>query len=140
MIRTSIGNLATKLLILSLGLLFLLPPAYKLYTYCAFRCRAISIDGIIIHSSRGRDLGSRPFVEYKDLLGNLHERKSKAKTHWFFAPKVGEKIKVLYDKRNPDVAIVDSTFYYIFLPLFFIAIGACFLFCLFRDSLSERRH
>ena len=140
MIRTSIGNLATKLLILSLGLLFLLPPAYKLYTYCAFRCRAISIDGIIIHSSRGRDLGSRSFVGYKDFLGNLHERKSKAKTHWFFAPKVGEKIKVLYDKRNPDVAIVDSTFYYIFLPLFFIAIGACFLFCLFRDSLSERRH
>ena len=140
MLPASIGNIVTKLIILSLGLLFLLPSASKLFTYCAFRYHAISVDGIIIASSRGRDLGSRPFVGYKDLLGNLYERKSKAKTHWFFAPKVGEKVKVLYDKHDPNVAIVDSAFYYIFLPLCFIVIGACFIFCLFRDSMSERRY
>ncbi len=140
MIPTSAGNIATKLIILSLGLLFLLPSAYKLYTYCTFRYHAISADGIITDASRGRDLGGRPFVTYQDLLGNSYERKSKAKTHWFFAPKVGEKIKVLYDKRNPAVAIVDSTIHYIVLPLIFIATGACLLYCLLRDSLSERRH
>lgn len=135
----SIENLATRLIILSLGLLFLLPSAYKLYTYCEFHFHAVSVDGVIIDPSRGRDWGSRPFVEYKDSLGNLHERKSKAKTHWFFAAKVGEKIRVLYDTRDPDIAIVDSRFYYIILPLFFVATGVCFLFCLFRDILNERR-
>ena len=133
------GKLATKAMILSLGLLFLLPSGYKLYTYCAFRYHAVSVNGVITDASRGRDLGSRPFVEYKDLQGNAYERKSRAKTHWFFAPRVGEQIKVYYDKSNPAVAIVDSTFYYIVLPLCFIAIGAGFIFCLLRDSLSERR-
>ena len=140
MLSTLAGNIGTKLIVLSLGLLFLLPSAYKLYTYCTFRFHAISVDGIITDASRGRDLGGRPFVTYQDLQGNSHGIKSKAKTHWFFAPKVGEKIKVIYDKRNPDVAIVDSTIHYIVLPLFFITTGVSFLFCLLRDSLSERRH
>ena len=140
MSSTLIGNLIIKLIILFLGLLFLLPPAYKLYKYCAFRYHAVSVDGIIIDPLRGRDLGARPFVEYKDLMGNSYERKSKAKTHWFFAPKVGEKIKVFYNKSDPNVAIIDSEFYYIILPLFFIAAGACFLLCLLRDILNKRRH
>jgi hypothetical protein len=139
MLPTSIGTITAKLIILSLGLLFLLPSAYKLYTYCTFRYRAISVDGIITDALRGRDLGGRPFVAYEDLLGNSYERKSKAKTHWFFAPKTGEKIRVFYDKRDPAVAIVDSTIHYIIIPLFFIATGACFLFCFLRDSLSERK-
>ena len=140
MLPTSIGNFTTKLIILFFGLFFLLPPGYKLYTYCAFRFNAVPVDGIIVDPSRGRDLGGRPFVEYKDSRGNSYERKSKAKTHWFFAPKVGEKIKVFYNKRDPNVAIVNSAFYYIYLPLFFIVIGACFIFCLFRDISSERSH
>ena len=139
MLPASLGNLGTRLTILFLGLLLLLPPAYKLYIYCEFRCHAVSVDGIIIDSSRGRDLGGRPFVEYKDLLGNTYERKSKAKTHWLFAPKVGEKIKVFYKKDAPDVAIVEGLFHYVFLPLLFIAVGSCLLFCFFRDILNERK-
>lgn len=137
MIPVSFGNFVIKLIMLSLGLLFLLPPAYKLYTYCAFRSHAISVDGIIIDSSRGRDMGGRPFVEYKDAQGKSYERKSKAKTHWFFAPRVGEKIKVFYDKQDPNIAIVNDTFHYIILPLGFIITGICFIFYVLRDSLSE---
>lgn len=133
MLPTSIGNLFTRLIVLSLGLLFLLSSGYKLCTYCAFRYHAISVDGIIVDPSRGRDIGGRPFVEYKDSLGNLYGRKSRAKTHWFFAPKIGEKVKVHYDKSDPNVAIVDSTLHYIFFPLIFIAMGAGLLFCLIRD-------
>lgn len=136
----SIGKFVTKLIILSFGLLFLIAPAYKLYTYCVFRYDAVSVDGIIIDSSSGRDLGGRPFVEYKDLRGNAHERKSKAKTHWFFTPEVGEKVQVFYNKRDPNEAIVDSSFHYIILPLFFIAVGSTFLFCLFSDILNNRKH
>jgi len=135
MLPTSIGNLVTKLFILFLGLLFLLPPVYKLYTYYAFRYHAISVEGIIIDASRGRDMGGRPFVEYKDRQGKSYERKSKAKTHWFFAPKVGEKTRVFYDKRDPTKAIVDSTFHYIVLPLCFIIAGAFCIFYVVRDLL-----
>jgi hypothetical protein len=97
------------------------------------------VEGIITDASRGRDMGGRPFVQYKDLHGNSYERKSKAKTHWFFAPKVGEKIRVFYDKSNPNVAIVDNTFHYIILPLFLAAIGVCCLFYGFRLQLNKTR-
>lgn len=80
-------------------------------------------------------MGGRPFVEYKDLQGKSYERKSKAKTHWFVSPRVGEKIKVFYDKRDPNIAIVNDTFHYIILPLGFIITGICFIFYVFRDSL-----
>ena len=140
MLPAFIGKVATRLLILFLGLLFLLPPAYKLYSYCAFRYHAVSVEGNIIGPTGGRGLGGRPFVEYKDSLGHSYERKSKAKINWLFRPKVGKKIKVFYDKRDPQVAIVDSQFYYFVLPLCFIAIGACFLVCLFRDILTPMLH
>ena len=122
---------------LSLGLLFLLPPAYKLYNYCVFRAHAISVDGIITDALRGGDMGGRPFVEYKDLQGKSYERKSKAKTHWFFAPKVGEKITVFYDESDPTKAIVDNTFHYIVLPLCFILAGTCCILVVVRDSLPH---
>lgn len=134
--RPSKENLATRLIMLSMGVLFLLPSACKLYSYCVFRYHAIAVDGVISHASRGRDLGSRPFVEYRDLQGNTYERKSKAKTHWLYAPQVGEPLKVYYDQRDPETAIVDSKFHYIVMPLFFIAIGACFLCYAFRGSLK----
>jgi len=128
----SFGNLFTKLLFLALGFLFLIPSAYKLYTYGVFRYHAIFVDGIIVDASRGRDLGGRPFVKYRDLLGKSYESKSKVKTHWFFAPQVGEKIKVFYDNRDPNQAIIDSTFHYVLLPLGFISAGVVFLFYGFR--------
>jgi hypothetical protein len=139
MMTLSKENLVTRLIILCLGLLFLLPAGYKLYAYCVFRCHAIAVDGVVSHASRGRDLGSRPFVEYSDLKGNVYETKSKAKTHWFYAPQVGEKLTVYYDERDPTVAIVDSTFHYVVMPLFFFAAGACFLFYAIRGGLREVR-
>lgn len=132
-------NLSTRAIILSLGLLFLLPPAYKICAYVAFRSHAISVNGTIIDSSRGRDMGGRPIVAYKDLQGNLYERKSKAKTHWFFERSVGETIKVFYDKGDPHKSIVDSNFHYIYLPVGFIAAGIYILFSLFRDHLSKKK-
>ena len=130
--RISFGNLFTKLLLLAMGFLFLLPSAYKLYTYGLFRAHAVVVDGVIVDASRGRDIGGRPFVEYKDQQGALYERKSKAKTHWFFAPQVGEKVRVFYDNRDPNKAIVDNTFHYILVPICFMAAGVYFLVSAFR--------
>ena len=125
---SAIGNIFTKILMLVVGLLFLLPPAYKLATYAAFRFHAITVEGTIADGSRGRDLGGRPFVEYTDQQRNAYEIKSKAKTHWFFAPKVGEKVKVFYDGRDPRKAIVNINIHYTFIPICFIATGLGFLF------------
>ena len=67
------GNHFTKLLVFSMGSLFLIPATYKLGTYTLFRHYAIAVDGIITASSRGRDNGGRPFVEYRDLQGKSYE-------------------------------------------------------------------
>ena len=123
----SYEDLLTRAFLLALGLLFLLPATYKLYSYGLFRCRAVSVDGVVVDASRGRDIGGRPLVAYKDRQGHTYEKKSNAKTHWLFAPRVGEKMTVFYDKDDPHTAIVDNAFHYIFLPLGFILAGAYFL-------------
>ena len=123
----SLGDLFTRLLFCALGLLLLLPAAYKLGTYLQFRTRALAVDGVILESSQGRDMGARPLVEYEDRQGRLYERKSRAKTHWFFAPRAGEKVKVFYDPQDPSEAIVDSAFHYVLLPLGLIWAGAACL-------------
>jgi hypothetical protein len=135
----SFGNLAARLFVTSLGLLFLFPSAYKLYSYSVFRYQAVSVDGVVTDAGRGRDLGGRPFVAYQDLQGHSYEKKSAAKTHWFVAPRIGEKLAVFYDPDDPGRAIVDSPFHYILLPIFFIAVGACFLIGAVRESQREIR-
>ena len=63
---TGLGNLMTRLLMLFFGLILLVPCAYKLYTYCVFRSQAIAVYGIVDKPARGMEMGSKPFVEYKD--------------------------------------------------------------------------
>ena len=121
------GSLATRLICVVLGMLFLLPAAVTLYTYCEMRYHAIAVDGVIVDASRGRDMGGRPWVQYTDRQGQTHQKRSRAKTHWLFAPRVGERTTVFYDSREPDSAIVDSPFHYLVLPLVFIAAGVSFL-------------
>ena len=121
---TGLGNLMTRLLMLFFGLILLVPCAYKLYAYCVFRSQAIAVYGIVDKPARGMELGSRPFVEYKDLQGNVYSKKSRAKTHWVYAPEKGEKICVFYLEKDPKTAMVDSLFHYVILPLGFMALGA----------------
>ena len=137
MLPKAIGNVVTKGFMLFLGLLFLLPPAFKFYAYCGFRFQAVSVDGVVTEGSRGRGLGGRPFVKYEDQQGNTYEIKSEAKTHWLVAPRIGEKLRVFYDQRDPRKAIVNSNFYYIILPLCLIATGLAFLYGVLRDSLAK---
>ncbi len=133
-----IGNTTTKMIMLVVGLLFLLPASYKIYLYSVFRMNSASAWGVIAGSSRSRDIGARPFVEYQDSKGNKFERKSKAKTHWLFAPKKGEKIKVFYNPIDPNVALVDSITHYIVLPIVFILIGLSVIVYLVRGLLEKK--
>lgn len=80
---------------------------------------------------RGLELGSRPFVEYADLQGNVHTIKNKAKTHWVYAPEKGEKIGVFYLEKDPKTAMVDSLFHYVILSLGFMALGGAIVILVF---------
>jgi hypothetical protein len=134
-----IGNLITKSFILTMGFILLVPSAYKVYRYCIFRSQSVVVNGIIEKPLWGGGLGGRPLIEYKDLQGKSHYFKSKAKTHWFYAPQKGEEIKVFYLEHDPEMAIVDSMFYHLFLPLFFVVIGTSAVVCVFRDGWAEFR-
>ncbi len=121
-------SFAMRVLAVSVGLVLLIPAGYKLLTYCSFRFLGNHTEGIVIHSSSGRDMGGRPFLQYEDGGGSLHEFKSRAKTHWFKRPVLGEKIEVFIDKNDPGTAIVNNLFYYVYLPLLLIVVGGwCFL-------------
>ncbi|RLB84670.1 MAG: hypothetical protein DRH26_18990 [Deltaproteobacteria bacterium] len=131
---TGLGNLMTRLLMLFFGLVLLVPCAYKLYAYGIFRDQAIAVSGVIDKPARGLEMGSRPFVEYEDLQGNVYYIKSKAKTHWFYAPVKGEKIRLFYLEKDPGAATVDSLFYYVLLPMGFMAVGGAIVVQVFKQK------
>jgi hypothetical protein len=120
---TSRGNVITQLVVLSLGLLFFIPSAYNIYSYCLFRTQAITVQGVIEDPLQGKDWGGRPFIEYRDLQGNTHGFKTRAKTHWFRTPEKGETLTVYFSEDDPQNAMTDSPFHYVILPLFFGVMG-----------------
>lgn len=137
------GNIIPNILMLFLGLI-LLTPSYKIYSYCLFNVKAVSVYGIVdkTPAGGGAGFGAKPLVQYKDLQGKVHVIKSKAKTHLITAPKKGEKIKVLFLEDNPQTAIVDSLRHHVFLPLIFITIGATIIFfalknCWYQITVSK---
>lgn len=130
-----IGQLSLRIFVFFLGLLLVLPALNKLYTYYNYRYLGSMTYGVIDHPSSGRDIGGRPLIQYRDPAGRVHEFKSKAKTHWFYAPKKGEKIKVFIHKNDTQKAIVNSMFHYVFLPLILFATGSCFcLYAIFQKK------
>lgn len=134
-----IGNLFTKGFTLMIGFLLLLPSASKVYSYCLFRSQSVGVNGIIEKPLWGGGLGGKPLIKYTDHLGETHHFRSRAKTHWFFAPRTGEEITVFYLAQDPETAMVDSMFYHLFLPLFIVVTGASVVYLVFRDGWSEFR-
>lgn len=127
-----IGTGFMRIFILLLGLMMLLSALNKLYIYCSYRYLGHMTYGIVDHPSSGRDIGGRPLIQYKDLTGRVHEFKSRAKTHMFYTPQKGEKIKIFIHQSDPQKVIVDNLFYYVFLPLIFLVAGCyCFLHAVF---------
>lgn len=125
-VKSIMGQISLRIFVFLLGLILVLPALNKLYTYCTYRYLGSVTYGIIDHPSSGRDIGGRPLIQYRDKAGSVLEFKSKAKTHWFYAPKKGEKIKVFIDKNDTQKVIVNSLFYYVFLPLILLVTGSCF--------------
>ena len=136
------STLLIRSFIFLLGVLVLAAGLNKFSTYCFYRLRGVAVYGVVDHPSSGRGLGGRPVVQYADRSGTLHEFKSVAKTHWFYRPEAGEKIKIYYDNKQPHKAIVDNWFFYLFLPLLLIVVGL--YFCIYalwihREPGSARR-
>ena len=135
------GSSFTRIFILLLGLMVVLPALNKLYTYCTYRYLGSMAYGIIDHPSSGRDIGGRPLIQYKDSSGSVHEFKSRAKTHWLYTPQKGEKVKVFMHRSGPHKVIVDNLFHYVFLPLILLVAGLyCCLYAIFgRNGLAWGR-
>jgi hypothetical protein len=77
-------------------------------------------------------------IRYADAAGDVHEFKSRAKTHWFFRPKKGEKVKIFYQKNDPEKAIAESWVHYVFFPLIFLGAGGyCCLYAVFSRSVAQ---
>ncbi|MDJ0624027.1 MAG: hypothetical protein QNJ17_13740 [Desulfocapsaceae bacterium] len=129
------GELFTRILILVLGLIMLIPAANQLYRYCKLQFLGIHAMGTVIHSSSSRDWGGRPLIQYEDQNGSLYEFKSKVKTHWFTRPVKGEKIEVLFDRADSSRVIVDSIFYYVIVSLIFMTAGC---YCCLRSIWIRR--
>lgn len=122
-----IGDIFAHLFVLAIGMLFLIPASFKLYAYLSFRHDSTPTIGTVTKAGMGQYLGSRPFVQYSDTQGNLHEIKSEVNFYWFFAPRKGDRIHLLMQNNNPDSAIISSFFHYIAMPLFLILVGAATL-------------
>lgn len=121
-----------KLVSIALGLCLVVPFGYRICTYGIFKYQSNAVDGAVVKPLRGGDIGGRAILEYKDLNNNTHEIVSKYKTHWFFAPRPGERIRVLFQPQEPEVAIVDSFFHYIALPLFCVVLGISLMYSAVR--------
>ncbi|MBT8346752.1 MAG: DUF3592 domain-containing protein [Desulfofustis sp.] len=126
------SKLFIQLFILSLGVMVFAAGASKIYTYGNYRVWGESTYGVVERPASGRGLGGRPLVRYEDNSGLVHEFKSVAKTHWLFRPVTGDKIKIYFSKDEPQNAIIDSLFFYLFLPILFISVGGfCCIYAIF---------
>jgi hypothetical protein len=130
------GWLVQKLVAVVCALCLLIPFTYRLYTYGVFKYQSVAADGIVVKSLRGRDIGGRAFLEYKDVHGRVHEIVSRYKINWFFAPREGERVRVLFLPHAPEKALVDSSFHYLVVPLACMAVGIALLI----SAMKRKRH
>lgn len=122
---SAFGEILSRLFLLFIGLIVLIPAVHKLHVYYSLYIFGTRTSGTVSHPFSGRDWGGRPLVQYEDGDGNIHEFKSRAKTHWFKQPVKGESIELFFDKEDPRKAIVNNFFYYVFLPILFVLAGGC---------------
>ena len=134
------GPSFNKLMAIVSGICLIIPFGCRLYTHSVFTCQSVSVEGVVVKSLRGRDIGGRALVEYKDPNGNVYEVPSKYKIHWFFAPTQGEQIGVRFMANDPEIAIVDSLFHYIFVPSGCIVVGIALIFSAVRRDRKRREH
>jgi len=131
-----IGYILTRIVVFLLGSIFLFPSTYKVISYCITRYKSYAVYGEVIRQGCGAYMGCKPYVTYKDRSGNSHEIKSRINFYWYFAPKRGDRLKVLFLERDPGIAIVDSFLHYIAIPLVFSIIGAFLVISVFSGRIT----
>ena len=130
-----IGDYFTKVFVLGLSLLLIVPTGCKMYEYLSKRNNSTHAEAIVLTDPEiGSDLACRPLVSYTDHLGNAYELKSKINFYWIFAPKKGEYLKVYYNKDAPGEAFIDSLYHYIVLPLQLFIMGAVPFLCVLMEG------
>lgn len=131
-----IGYILTRVVVFLLGSIFLFPSIYKVVSYGITRYESYAVYGQVIRRGCGAYMGCKPYVTYKDRSGNSHEIKSRVNFYWYFAPKRGDRLKVLILEKDPGAAIVDSTLHYVAIPLAFSLIGAFLVISAFSERIA----
>lgn len=124
----SAGRLFTNIFVLIIGLILIGPTLYKVFSYATLLRQGITVQGEVVKRGEGAFIGCKPFVTFADSTGNSHTIKSTVSYHWFFAPKRGDEITIVYTKEAPQEAIVASLLHYICIPSIFISIGLLMVF------------
>jgi len=73
-------------------------------------------------------LGCKPFIEFYAENQRKVVIKSNVNYFVFFCPEEGDKISLTYRKENPEIAVLSSNLHNVFIPAFFIIVGAFFLY------------
>ena len=132
-----LGYFFTKFMMLIFGSLLFFPATSKIISYSITRNTSSVVYGTVARPGCGRYLGCRPLVVYRDHNGTTHEMKSTINYHWFFAPKEGETVKILYHRNAPDIFIIDSILHYVAIPLIFAFLGILIFISTFSGKIKR---
>jgi hypothetical protein len=124
----TIGNLVLRGFVVLLGILLTIPSVYKIGHYVFHSRRSIETVGEVVKSGRGMFLGCKPFIEFYAENQRKVVIKSNVNYFVFFCPEKGDKISLTYRKENPEIAVLSSNLHNVFIPAFFIIVGAFFLY------------
>lgn len=124
-------HLVEKIAVIAIASILIIPGAYKLSYYGLVVKRSNLHTGIITKQGLGRFIGCKPMIEFYDKNGQKREFKSEINYHFFFCPKVGEKVKVFSEKMNPAKTHTFSIVHFIVIPVILLGVGMFVLYFTF---------
>ena len=116
--------------------MFIIPFSYKIYTFVNHKKESLIAIGKVVKQGKGQYLGCKPYIEFFDFEGSQIEIKSEINFHIFFCPKIGDKIKIYYNKNEPKNALIASRLHYFIIPGLFIILGIYCLYSIFTKRIK----
>ncbi len=132
---TAADTWIVKALIFPFALLFIIPPAYKLWDYTQHRLVSVTAEAEVLSIQDG--VFMLPVLRYVDEQGKSHQYKSEIPFYFLWAPEPGAQLTVDYLRSDPTVVRTRSFFYYIFYPAAFSLGGLILLRFVFSRTTQE---
>lgn len=108
-------------LILPIALLFIVPPAFKLWGYTQHRRASVTTQAEVVRTEDS--VFTLPVLRFTDHQGVVHEFKSEIPFYFLWAPKPGDHLTVHFRRDAPEIVRTQSFIHYIFYPVVFLIAG-----------------